>query len=106
MSEKQPVPVVLLTTALLAVIVAAGCGDRVRPAPRVEVTTPSGSQSGDVIIAYVLYDTDSWPASIEVKYSLDGGANFYDAAVGSGGDGTTNLLTNERGVAHSFVWDS
>jgi hypothetical protein len=96
---------VLLAGALLT-LVGTGCGERIRPAPRVEVTTPAEPRAADVIISYVLYDTENYPASIIVQYSLDGGTTYAIATEGPGGDGITALATNERGIAHCFVWDS
>jgi hypothetical protein len=88
------------------VAAATGCGDREKPAPRVEITTPQGPRSGDVVITYVLYDTDSYPANIKVQYSIDGGTRYSLATEAPGGDGVSLLTTNQRGIAHSFVWDS
>ncbi len=105
LTRTQRVLAAALASVLL-LIAAMGCSKRERPAPRVEVTTPDEPRSGDVIISYVLYDTDSYPAGIKVEYSLDGGLHYYDATEGVGGDGTTLLSTNQRGIAHSFVWDS
>lgn len=105
MSEKRLRVLTLLTAGALLVL-TTGCGKRERPMPRVEVTTPTAAQSGNVIISYVLYDTESLPASINVQYSLDGGETYFAATEGPGGDGTTGLAANQRGIAHSFVWDS
>jgi hypothetical protein len=105
LTNRQP-GLLLLLTGITLTIAATGCGDRIRPAPRVEVTTPGNTQSADVIISYVLYDTESLPANITVQYSLNGGTTYAIATEGTGGDGITGLFTNERGIAHSFVWDS
>jgi hypothetical protein len=95
-----------LLALVLAALAAAGCGEREQPAPRVEVTTPPAVRSGNIVISYVLYDAESAPAAIYVTYSLDGGLTYSEATGGAGGDGTALLLTSERGVAHSYVWDS
>ena len=81
-----------------------GCGKE-HPIPRVEITTPSSPQSGNIIISYILFDIEGGDASIEVEFSADY-ENWFTATEGAGGDGTTNLSTASRGRAHSFVWDS
>jgi len=92
----------LLLSALL--LLQFGCGKE-HPIPRVEITTPSSPQSGDVIISYILFDLEGRAANIEVEFSTDY-ANWFTATEGTGGDGTTDLSTAARGKAHSFVWDS
>ncbi len=99
-------PTLIVILIVLLVGFATGCGDRERTAPRVEITTPSGPRSGDVVITYVLYDYDSYPANIKVQYSIDGGIRYGLATEAAGGDGVTLLSANQRGIAHSFVWDS
>jgi len=99
----------LAVVGVLAVLVlgaTTGCGDRERPAPRVEITTPTSARSADVVIAYVLYDYESYPANIKVQYSIDSGLTYDIATEAPGGDGITLLSTNQRGIAHTFIWDS
>jgi autotransporter-associated beta strand protein len=76
------------------------------PPPAAAVTTPTGSQSGNVTISYTLMDADSNPCSIQVQYSLDGGATWTTATAGSGGDGATGLSSSPGGTSHAFVWAS
>jgi len=106
MTIKFPYLPIFLIMLCVFCCIATGCGDRRRPAPRVEVSTPPDARSGNVVISYVLYDSESLPADIAVQYSIDGGISYFNATEGSGGDGTTSLATNERGIAHSFIWDS
>jgi hypothetical protein len=92
---------------LLGILACLGaCAEREKAIPRVEITTPVGEQTGDVIVSYVLYDKEGLPASIKVECSVDGGTRFKDATEGAGGDGTANLSSSLRGVAHSYVWNS
>jgi len=75
-------------------------------APSVEVTTPTGTQSGDVTIDYTLFDAEGDTCSIFVEYSDDGGNNWYPATEGTGGDGTTGLDSSSGGTTHTYVWNS
>jgi cyclophilin family peptidyl-prolyl cis-trans isomerase len=72
----------------------------------VSITTPTGTQSGDVTISYNLADAGSDPCSIAVQYSGDGGATWHAATAGTGGDGTTGLTSSPSGTAHTYVWAS
>lgn len=75
-------------------------------APVATVTTPSGTQSGDVTITYALYDNESDTCSIQAQYSTNGGFSFSTATQGSGGDGTSGLSSSPAGVVHTYVWAS
>ena len=59
------------------------------------ITTPSGTQSGNVTISYTLKDVASIPCSIQVQFSKDGGAT-WSAAQAAGGDGTSHLALEPR----------
>jgi parallel beta-helix repeat protein len=74
--------------------------------PRARVNTPSGVQSGLVPISYRLFDIEASVCSVLVEYSDDGGATWYPATMGSGGEGTTSLASAVTGLSHTFVWDS
>ena len=74
--------------------------------PTASVTTPTGTQSWDVTINYTLTDPNGDNATIIVEYSQDGGVNWSNATMGSGGDGVANLTTSSGGTAHTYVWDS
>ena len=74
--------------------------------PRVRVDTPSGTISGNINIAYKIYDINSSICSIDVKYSVNGGSTWSNAAMGSGGDGTSGLSSSATGIPHTFVWNS
>ena len=93
----------------VAAAFAAGCSSE-KPVPRVEITTPQTARSGDIVISYILYDPDERNATLEVQYSLDNGVTWLPQSglptEGVGGDGTTDLRSAARGLAHSFVWDS
>jgi probable HAF family extracellular repeat protein len=74
--------------------------------PSASVTTPSATQTGNVVISYSVVDAESENCTIAVEYSSDGGANWTAATAGSGGDGTTGLTSSPGGTSHSFVWSS
>ena len=61
--------------------------------PTVEVQTPTTTQ-GDIPIVYTLSDPDSDNCTIEVVYSVDEGATWNSATMGTGGDGTTSLSSS------------
>ncbi|MGD0461900.1 MAG: hypothetical protein ABSB74_05385 [Tepidisphaeraceae bacterium] len=73
--------------------------------PTATITTPTGTQSGNVTINYTLTDANSDPCSILAQYSADGGTTWNTATAG-GGDGTTGLSSTPGGITHSFVWAS
>ena len=71
------------------------------------VTTPTSPQIGNVTVSYILTDAESDTCSIQVQYSLNGGATWNPAtAVLGQGDGTTSLASSPTGVSHTFVWAS
>ena len=78
----------------------------VDPPPSATVSTPSSPQSGSVTISYTLTDAESNTCSVQAQYSPDGGTTWNTAAAGSGGDGTTGLISSPSGTPHTFVWAS
>ncbi len=75
-------------------------------APIVEITTPNLVQIGQVAIDYTLVDAESDLSSITVEYSINGGSTYMALTHGSGGDGTTGLISSPDGESHTFIWDS
>ncbi len=69
---------------------------------------PSSPQSGNISVPYRLTDVESDTCSILVEYSPDGGATWYAATPGTGGDGTTGLTSSDSvyGMDHVYAWDS
>ncbi|MCZ6688490.1 MAG: Ig-like domain-containing protein, partial [Planctomycetota bacterium] len=77
--------------------------------PKATVSTPGGTQIGDVPVAYRLIDDDSDLISISVEYSLDGGGSFFSAteSLNPLSEGTLGLSSSsDPGTLHVFVWDS
>ncbi len=72
----------------------------------VQVFTPVVSQSGQVPIGYMLFNSAEKNCEVYVEYSADGGKNWDLATMGQGGDGTSRLLSSPTGVFHRFVWNS
>lgn len=99
---------VLLAVACLIPACGGGSnegGGSVTP-PSLTITTPAGSQSGNVTVSYQLSDAESSACTIAVTYSIDGGATFQAAVPGPGGDGVAALTSSPGGTAHTFVWNS
>jgi hypothetical protein len=71
--------------------------------PSDPITTPLGTQSGNVSITYSLQDKESDVCSIRAEYSANGGGTWYTATAGSE---TTALTASPSGTAHTFVWKS
>ncbi len=71
-----------------------------------EVDTPDSPASGCIAISYKLYhwNAETCP-SASFTFSTDG-INFVSAAIGMGGDGTSDLLTGIGGSPHTYIWDS
>ncbi|MCZ6690931.1 MAG: NHL repeat-containing protein [Planctomycetota bacterium] len=87
-------------------------------APEVEVITPMGVQSGDILIPYTAFDSNSDLVSIQVEYqySLDGGVTYTLQApatecttcITPASDGISGLASAPRptGTSHIFIWES
>jgi len=73
--------------------------------PETDITTPTGVQSGEVLISYILKDKESDTSDILVEYSKDG-VSFSSAKEGDGGDGILDLQSSLNGNIHTFCWDS
>jgi hypothetical protein len=74
--------------------------------PSIRILTPSGTQSGDIAISYVLSDNESNICSlVSIQYSLDN-VTWDNATMGTGGDGTTGLASSPAGTQHTYVWAS
>lgn len=94
-----------MSLTLLGVTGAASGG--ALPSPRINIDTPAGTQSADILIDYDLIDDESDPCDITVEFSDDGGGSWNPATEGAGGDGTTGLSASpDPGEAHVFSWDS
>ncbi|MCZ6795052.1 MAG: hypothetical protein O7J95_15725 [Planctomycetota bacterium] len=70
------------------------------------VATPSGVQSGEVVVVFTLTHETRTDADITANFSTDGGATFVAATEAVGGGGTENLSVSADGVTHTFIWDS
>ncbi|MEE9150969.1 MAG: Ig-like domain-containing protein [Thermoplasmata archaeon] len=73
--------------------------------PEVGIITPTGVQSGEVLISYTLKDRESDTSNILAEYSKDG-VSYFSAKEGNGGDGKTALTTGPNGKIHTFSWNS
>jgi hypothetical protein len=75
--------------------------------PKVIITTPEHTCSGDVIILYNLSDRENDTVGIVVEFSIDNGQTYSNAVQGNGGDPTTELSTSSiGGIDYTYVWDS
>lgn len=70
--------------------------------PAVIVTSLTREES-PATISYTLLDANNDPCTVEVQYSVGGGA-FTNCFEG-GGDGTTGLSSSAGGTPHVFDWD-
>jgi hypothetical protein len=73
--------------------------------PVLAAATPSSPAWGNISVIYLLYDSSSDNVNLNVEFSYDGGATFFNAAM-AGGDGTANLSSSPNGVLHTFIWDT
>ncbi|MCB9931796.1 MAG: hypothetical protein H6841_00065 [Planctomycetes bacterium] len=71
--------------------------------PAVVVTSLIREES-PAAINYTILDANNDLCSVEVQYSVGGGA-FQACFQGTGGDGTTGLASSAGGVPHVFEWD-
>jgi hypothetical protein len=71
--------------------------------PRAEVTTPAAG-TGDIPIAYALFDDDSDAITIVVETSEDGAT--WRNATAAPGSTKVGLTSSPAGAAHEFVWRS
>jgi sugar lactone lactonase YvrE len=87
-----------------------GGGGRHQSPPAVAIEPIPEPVAGDVTIRYRLIDAESDPASLFLRYSLDGGRSFAPLgpteATGLGSDGVSHLETSPTGKEHAFVWNS
>lgn len=103
-----------LRASVLLLLALAACGkasSSSRPgpphsAPQITVLSPTSLQSGSIPLSYTLSDAESDPCRLDVEFSTDGGARWKSATPGTGGDGTSSLLSSVDGISHLFVWDS
>jgi len=71
----------------------------------VQITTPSGIQTGDVHIVFTLESEDVVTTDVTVRYSTDG-MFFSTASQAAGSVGTSGLAVGPAGTTHTFIWDS
>jgi len=76
------------------------------PDSKIHVATPRGFQKGDVTVRFALTNSLSLPMDAAVEFTLDGGANWFEATATQGSEGLVNLASSPHGVEHTFVWDS
>jgi len=94
---------------LACAVLAGGCSHDELFGPgggvSVTVTTPAGTQSGDVRIAFTLTDDEETSSDVAIKYSTDG-LIYRSASRAAGSAGTTGLAVSSGGTSHTFIWDS
>lgn len=71
--------------------------------PAVVVTSLTREES-PAAINYTILDANNDLCSVEIQYSVSGGA-FQPCFAGTGGDGVSGLSSNAGGVNHTFEWD-
>jgi Bacterial pre-peptidase C-terminal domain len=70
------------------------------------VGTPQGTQSGAVLIPYVVSDAEGDAADIEVRYMSDASQGFRTATLHLTSSATNGVSASAAGDVHSLVWDS
>ena len=70
--------------------------------PAVIVTSLTREES-PATISYTILDANNDPCTVDVQYSVGGGA--FTACFEGGGDGTTGLSSSAGGTPHVFDWD-
>lgn len=75
-------------------------------APVASVTSPSGTQKGNISFPFLLADAEGHACDIVIKVTLDSGATYQVATAASGSCALTNLATDPDGVEYTFIWDS
>ncbi len=71
-----------------------------------QVSQVSDVQTGQIAVSYVVGHPQGIPCSVVVEFTPDGGASWWPASHGLGGDGLMKLSSSPAGVAHTFIWDS
>jgi len=71
-----------------------------------QVAEVSGVQTGQITVSYVVGHPQGIPCNAIIEFSPDGGASWWPATHGLGGDGLMNLSSSTPGGAHAFIWDS
>jgi hypothetical protein len=71
-----------------------------------QVSQVSDVQTGQIAVSYVVGHPEGRPCSVVVEFTPDGGASWWPASHGLGGDGLMKLSSSPAGVAHTFIWDS
>lgn len=99
-----PVSLGALTTN---VTFTSGGGGGTNNPPSVSLTTPSGTQIGNIPIVYYVIDAEGNTVNIVVEFSTNGGTTYAPATMGPGGDGVTNLTSAPTpGSTHTYIWNS
>lgn len=71
-------------------------------APAVIVSSLTRQES-PATISYLILDANNDPCTVDVQYSVGGGA--FTQCFEGGGDGTTGLSSSAGGTPHTFDWD-
>jgi len=70
------------------------------------VSTPSGTQQGDVILTYRLVQVDGSGSDISLQYSIDSGSIWLPATA-KGGNGTSGVKgIRYPGLRKTIIWDT
>jgi hypothetical protein len=73
--------------------------------PSLVLTTPSGSQSGDIGIDFTISDNEGNPSYVTVEYSTDSGGSYRPASAVPGTE-LGLISTSSSGIPYTFTWDS
>ena len=118
-------PVFLFAFIVLALALVAGCGatltavgvliaesggsssGRSNSLPAASMTSPTGTQAGDITLSYSLIDAEGNPVDISIAYTFDG-TDFYETSEApiAPSEGRMALTTSPTGSPHTFLWNT
>lgn len=75
-------------------------------APEVTLVSPVGVVAGDVSFSVTIVDVDDDTVTVDLEYSLDGGATFFPVSLAAGSAPIVGLFADADGESYTFVWDS
>jgi sugar lactone lactonase YvrE len=75
--------------------------------PAASMTSPTGTQAGDITLSYNLIDAEGNPVDISIAYTFDG-TDFFETSEApiAPSEGRMALATSPTGSPHTFLWNT